>query len=244
MENTGYIALSAQSALRRQMDVIANNIANMNTSAYKAEEMLFVEHLQKSRGQERIGPAKLAFVRDIALVRDLADGPVKNTGNPLDFALRGDGYFVVQTEDGDRYTRNGRFHLDEGGALVTENGRQVMSTAGTPIFFAPEDKEIHVARDGTISSDAGEIGQLRVVRFEDERDLLKVSGNLLSTDQAPQDVERPEILQHALEGSNVQPIVEVTRMIDTHRTYDNVRQFIEREDQRIRKMMEEMSRTG
>lgn len=244
MENTGYIALSAQAALQRRMDTIANNIANMNTSAYKAEETLFVDHLVKSRGDDRIAPTKLAFVRDVGMVRDLSDGPIQVTGNPLDVALKGDGYLVVQTPQGERYTRDGRLELNADGALVTQDGHEVLSSAGTPFFFTPEDKDIHIARDGTISTRTGDLGKLRVVKFDDPRRLLKVGGNLYSTDQAPQDVANPDVVQNALEGSNVQPVIEMARMIDTHRSYDDVRQFIDREDQRIRKMMDEYTRVA
>lgn len=243
MENTGYIALSAESALRRRMDVIANNIANMNTSAYKSEEMLFVQHLVKSRGDDRIAPTKLAFVRDVGLVRNLQDGPIRDTGNPLDVALKGEGYLVVQTPQGERYTRDGRLQLNAEGALVTQHGFEVMSSAGTPFFFGPGDKDIHIARDGTISTRTGEVGKLRVVNFNDPRRLMKVAGNLYRTDQTPQDVENADVVQNALEGSNVQPVLEMSRMIETQRSYDNVRLFIDREDQRIRRMMEEMART-
>ena len=242
MENTGYIALSAEAALQRRMDTIANNIANMNTSAYKSEQMMFVQHLVKSRGDDRIAPTKLAFVRDVGMIRDLSEGPIRVTGNPLDVALKGEGYLAVQTPQGERYTRDGRLQLNANGALVTQEGYQVMSTAGTPFFFTPEDKDIHIARDGTISTRTGDLGKIRVVKFNDPRNLLKVGGNLYKTDQAPQDVQNPDVVQNALEGSNVQPVIEMARMIDTHRSYDNVRMFIDREDQRIRNMMNEYTR--
>ena len=114
MENTSFIALSRQSALRRQMDVVANNVANMNTAGFKGERMMFVEHLVKSKGGEKILGDRLSYVRDISTMRDLSDGPLEKTGNPLDLAITGDGYFMVQTDVGNQYTRNGRFQLDEG----------------------------------------------------------------------------------------------------------------------------------
>src|SRR5262245_9321286 len=228
MENTSYIALSRQSALRREMDVIAHNVANMNSTAYKGEKMMFVEHLTKSRDDLSFIPRKLAFTRDVAQYRNLTEGPVQTTGNTFDVAIRGDGYFVVQRPDGsEAYTRNGSFTMDTQGQLVTQSGDPVMSNGGAPIFFTPQDGNITIAADGTISTNNGQIGRLRVVNFEDKQNLKMEQGGLLSTDQAPQDVQRPGVIQGALEGSNIQPVIEMARMIDVHRSYDAVRSFID-----------------
>lgn len=244
MENSTLIALSRQSGLQRQMDIVANNIANMNTNGFKGEKMMFVEHLVKSRGGERILGAKLSFVRDIATMVDMADGPLERTGNPLDLAIGGDGFFVVQTEDGERYTRNGRFQLDDGGQLVNQNGQPLLSTGNQPFFLAPEDTEISISRDGTISTNNGDLGRIKLVRFENPQRLERAANGLFVGVETPEDVESPEIQQGMLEGSNVQPIFEMAKMIDIHRSYDNVRKFIEREDERMRNMVREMGRTA
>lgn len=241
METSAYIALSRQGALRREMDVIANNLANMNTTAYKGEKMMFVQHLVKSRGSESFIPTKLSFVRDIAQVRDLSEGPAQTTSNPLDLAIKDEGYFVIETPEGDRYTRNGRFQLNQEGQLVTQHGYAVLSSAGTPFFFGPEDENIHIARDGTISTKNGELGKIKVVRFASEQNLQKTAGGLLVTDQAPEDVERPNVVQGTLEGSNVQPIIELTKMIAVSRAYENVKNFITKEDERQSKMIQALS---
>lgn len=238
METTALIALSRQASLRREMDVVANNLANMNTTAYKGEKMLFVEHLVKSKGGESFIPTKLSFVRDIAQVRDSSEGPIKTTGNPLDLAIQNDGYFVVSTPDGDRFTRNGRFQLDQEGQLVTQQGFAVQSDAGAPFFFGPEDRKINISADGSISTSNGELGKIRVVKFENEQLLQKQAGGLLNTESEPEDVERPSVLQGALESSNVQPIIEISRMIQVQRAFDSVKDFISKEDQRQKKMME------
>ena len=126
METTTLIALSRQGGLRRQLDIVANNIANTHTNGFKAERVMFVEHLVKSPGGQRLLGRKLAYVRDIATLVDFSEGPVEGTGNPLDLAITGEGFFVVQTEDGERYTRNGRFKLDDGGQLVNQNGESLL----------------------------------------------------------------------------------------------------------------------
>jgi flagellar basal-body rod protein FlgF len=236
MENTSFIALSRQGTLRRQMNVIANNLANINTTAFKGEKMMFIQHLVRSRGGERILGEKIAFVRDIATVRDTTEGPHEQTGNPLDVAIRGEGHFVVETENGARYTRNGRFQIDAAGRLVTQHGDPVLSTAG-PLFFTPEDGPITIARDGTISTENGQLGRLRIVRFENELELEAVSGGLYQTDQQPEDVANPNVVQNMLERSNIEPIIELTRMIDVHRAYNRAKTIVDAEDERIKKMV-------
>lgn len=243
METTTLIALSRQSGLQRQLDIVANNIANMNTTGFKGEKMMFVEHLVKSRGGESLLGSKLSFVRDIATMTDFTEGPMEKTGNPLDLAISSEGFFVVQTEDGERYTRNGRFQLDDGGQLVNQNGEPVLSTGNQPFFLGPEDTEIAISRDGTVSTNNGDLGRLRLVKFDNPQQLKRSAGGLFSSEEPPRDVESPDIVQGMLEGANIQPIFEMARMIDIHRTYDGVRSLIEKEDQRIRQMIREMGQT-
>ena len=242
MENTSLIALSRQGTLRRQLNIIANNLANMNTTGFKAKKMMFIEHLTRSEGGNGIAGQPISFVRDIATMRDTAAGTLKETGNPLDLAIRGPGYFVVETEDGERYTRNGHFRLDEAGQLVTQGGNPVLSDSGQPFFFNPEDSEIRVAPDGTVSTDNGELGRIRVVRFENDQELRETTGGLLTSESPPQDVETPDVAQNMLENSNVQPIMEIARMIAVERAYSDVKRFIAREDERIRTMMRELNK--
>ena len=242
MENTSLIALSRQGTLRRQLNIIANNLANMNTTGFKAKKMMFIEHLARSGGGGGIAGQSISFVRDIATMRDTTAGTLKQTGNPLDIAIRGPGYFVVETEDGERYTRNGHFRLDEAGKLVTEGGHPVLSDSGQPFFFNPEDSEIRVAPDGTVSTDNGELGRIRVVRFENDQELRETTGGLLTSESPPQDVETPDVAQNMLENSNVQPIMEIARMIAVERAYSDVKRFIAREDERIRTMMRELNK--
>lgn len=244
MENSLLIALSRQDALQRQMNVIANNIANMNTTAFKGERMMFVQHLVANKGSESRTPDSYAMVRDLSTVRNTGEGPIQMTSNPLDVAIHGDGYFAVQTADGERYTRNGHFRLDQSGQLVTQEGAPVLSDSGQPFYFAPTDGDISIARDGTVSTNNGQIGRLRVVTFDNENDLKIVAGGLYSTDAQPKTSDTADVVQGALEGSNVQPIVEMTRMIEVHRAYDNASQMIDKEDQRIRKMISELTNSA
>ena len=241
MESPTLVALSRQTTLRRNIDIVANNIANMNTTGYKGERMMFVEHLVKSRGGERILGEKISYVRDIATMRDMSSGALEHTGNPLDIALEGDGYFVIQTDTGNSYTRNGRFKLDDTGQLVNSSGGSVLADGGQPIFFAPSDTNITIARDGTISTQNGDIGKLTVVNFENEQELRPVAGGLYDTTEPAIPIENPAVAQGMLESSNIKPVIEMARMIEVHRAYDTVKGFVEREDDRMRKMIRDLS---
>lgn len=244
METSTLIALSRQGGVRRQLDIVANNIANMNTTGFKGEQMMFVQHLVKSRGGQRLLGPKLAFTRDIATMLDTSDGPMEKTGNSLDLGINGEGYFVIQTENGERYTRNGRFQLDDGGQLVNQNGDPLLSTANQPLFLSPEDTEIVISRDGTVSTNNGDLGRIRLVSFENPQKLKRSADGLFNSEDRPKDVESPEINQGMLEGSNVKPIFEMAKMISIHRSYDGIRDFIKREDERMRNMVRELAKTA
>ena len=234
METPAYIALSRQMVLRQQMDIIANNLANVNTSGYKSERMVFVEHLEETPDGKAI-----SMVRDIAVARDLEQGPITLTGNDLDLAIRKDGYFAVETEAGIRYTRAGAFTLDEEGRIATFGGALLMGPGGTPISVPDDAEEIIVADDGTISTEDGEIGRIEIFSFENEQLLEKASGNLYDAGTAdPQRVQEPEIEQGMVEGSNTKAVIEVSRMIETLRGYQATARMIEQEDRRQRQAIE------
>ncbi len=226
------------------MSVIANNLANMNTTAYKSERMMFVDQIERARADTPSGVQSLSFVRDLASYRRTQDGPLEQTGNPLDVAIHGKGYFVVQTKDGEQYTRNGNFRLDNNRQLVTQTGLPVLSTAGAPIFFAPEDTTITISGDGSISTENGTLGKIRVVTFKNEQDMQRHAEGLYTTQQTPQEKQDAQLAQGTLEGSNVQAITEMTRMIEVSRQYKSVQNLIDREDQRIRQMVRELPTLG
>ena len=231
------------------MNVLANNIANMNTTGFKGEKMLFTEHLVRSRGGESMLGEKLAFVRDIATVRNLQEGPIEVTGNPLDLAIRDEGYFAVGTDNGERYTRSGRLHIDPEGRLVTQNGDPILNAQGQPLTLSPNAEQIVVAADGTVSATpAGTIptindvvGKIRIVRFDNPQEMEQISGGLLDTQEAPIDVENPQVVQHALESSNIEPIIEMARMIEVNRSYSSVSKMITAENERMKKMVETLA---
>ena len=244
METTSLIAVSKQAVIRRSMSVIANNLANMNTTGFKGEKMMFVEHLVRSPGGTKIGGDKLAFVRDVATVRDLSEGDFKKTGNPLDLAIHGDGFFVIGTPGGERYTRNGNFQIGSDGQLVTRKGDPVLSDGGAPFFLSPGDSQIDIDSGGTLSTENGELGKIAVVNFANRRDMRLIAEGLYSSRQQATPVEEANISQGMLEGSNVQPIVEMTRMIEVHRSYEGTKSFIQKEDERMKNMIKAYAQVG
>ena len=230
MENSLIIALARQSVLERQMDVIATNLANMQTAGFKSENMIFAEIIET----DPLTGDFLSIVHDVGFVRDLAEGPTVGTSNPFDLAIHGEGYFVVDTPDGQRYTRHGVFQLDDVGRIVTTEGHPVLNVANGPITVPLDSSSITITRDGTISADAAEIGRLQVVKFADEQALKKVGSGLYDAEaQLPSPATEAKILQGMVENSNVKGVVEMTRMIDTVRAYQVAAKLADTEHQRI-----------
>lgn len=234
MENSLLIGLSRQMTLRREMDVIANNLANMNTIGYKEETPVFEEFIMPTAKQDS-ADSTLSFVNDIGMYRNMADGGLTTTDNALDFALSGAGYFQVENEDGTFYTRNGHFQLNAQGQLSTPNGDLVLSDGGAPISFTADDGAIVVASDGTISTDNGQRGKLAVVTFENPREMRKIGSNLLQTGEEGQPAKATAIVQGALEASNVNAIEQMTSMIEVLRSYTSANKMIETAEDMKRK---------
>src|SRR5437660_2980019 len=151
MENALLIGLSRQIALHRELEVVANNIANLDTTGYKADGSIFEEFLMPAASASGFqgGDRRLSYVQDGATWHNLNPGPIRQTGNPLDVAIDGDAYLVVQTPRGERYTRNGAFQINAAGELVTSAGDKVLGDSG-PIVFNTTDRDIIINPDGTI----------------------------------------------------------------------------------------------
>ena len=219
MDNTLLVNLSQQLAASRSMEVIANNLANMSTPAFKRESMKFEELVAQVRPAEgETSPQAVSFVQDKGVMRDLNGGRIEKTGNPFDLALNGNGYFVVQTPNGNEYTRNGHFTLDASGQIVTEDGNPVLGQGG-PVTVTPNDGDIHIAADGTVTGKNGQLGQIQVVDFANDRALEKQGASLYTTTQAPTTPTNVTISQGMLESSNVEPVIEITHMIEVMRAY-------------------------
>lgn len=238
MENASFVALSRQMVLQRQMDLIANNIANVSTPAYKAERMVFMEYLAQTDPTENPDMSKLSYVEDVAQVRDTSNGTFSATGNSLDLAIRGNGYFVVDTPLGQRFTRNGRLTLDQSGRIVTNQGYAVLDSNNQPIVVPPDAMDIQISRDGSITvklpgipTVENQIGQFKVVQFNDEQAMKMAGSSLYSTSETPQPAPNADVIQGMVEEGNVQPVLELTRMIATQRAFDSAENLIRADDQ-------------
>jgi len=223
MDNSLLVSLSQQLAAYKSMDVIANNLANVSTAGYKRESAKFEEYItQVAPSEGQTGTQKISFVKDAGTSRDLSQGNIQDTGATYDFALNGKGFFAVQTPQGIRYTRDGHFTLDASGQVVTEQG-YVLQGDGGSITVTPNDSNVQVAKDGAVSSTvngiSNQIGKLQVQDFADDSALTKQGDNLYSTSQAPTAATGTTIRQGALEASNVQPVLEISHMIDVMRAY-------------------------
>jgi flagellar basal-body rod protein FlgF len=220
MDNTLLVGLSQQLASYRSMDVIANNLANVSTPAFKREDVQFEEYVKTLPTQEGdvSGPHHVSFVQDRGVVRDISEGKFETTNAPYDVAISGKGYFVVSTPNGDRYTRNGHFSLDAGGQLTDESGNTISGDGGA-ITITPDDGQVTIAEDGTVSGKQGQIGKLRLVSFENERAMKKEGASLYSTDESPVPGTDFKLTQGMIETSNVQPVIEISHMIEVMRAY-------------------------
>ncbi len=226
MENTTLVALSRQVALRHKLDVIANNVANLNTAGFKRQTLEMDDYVMPTASANTfpMPDEPISFVVDWTTSTDFQPGTIDLTGGTFDVAVEGDGFFVVQTPDGERYTRAGNFQLDPGGRLVTPDGHPVLGEGGE-IVFGPGETDVVIGSDGSINTNEGPRGRFEVVSFADNRQLEKIGDNLFAGAD-PQPVQGVRVRQGALELSNVQAVMEMTRLIDVNRAYAQVTSFI------------------
>jgi|SRR5882672_33049 len=249
VENTFLVGLSQQMASHRSMEVIANNLANLSTPSFKREAVQFEQYMVPVQATEAEGggTVNVSFVLDRGVTRDLSEGRFERTNAVLDFALSGPGYFVVQTPNGERYTRNGHFQLDNQGRVVTDDGYQVQSDGGA-IQVQAQDSDIQVGSDGTISisnsvgASVQLLGKMKIVTFADERALKKAGTSLYDaagqTAQAATGAVR--VHQGMMERSNVEPMIEITRMIDVLRAYQSSADLTQSSEDLLKRAIEQL----
>lgn len=228
MDNSILVGLSRQVALQRGLDTIANNIANLNTTGFKADQSAFAEYLGPvARNEQFARPdRRISYVIDRTGWSDMRAGAIQQTGNPLDLAFEGNALLAVQTARGERYTRSGALQINASNELVTADGARVLGDGG-PITFQQGDRSISIGRDGTVSVGNSARGKLRLVSFPAGSRLEKDgNGNFLAPQGVrPQPAVNPGVLQGAIEKSNVQPVLEITRMMEANRTYEAIAQI-------------------
>ena len=241
MENSIYLGLSRQMTLRTNMDIIANNVANMNTPGYRAQNLVFREFLSDPRGTDD----ELSFVYDEQQYQVTDPGPIKVTGNALDVAMLGPGYFGVQAPDGEvAYSRAGNLQMAADGTLVNAAGLPVADAGGAPIVIPEGSTEIKIDEKGFISNQDGQLGQIMIVEFENLQELEPIGNGLYKTDAATTPPTETKMKQGQLENSNVKPIIEMTRMIETLRTFQSVQKVLETENDRLRSAIQKLTGGG
>ena len=242
MELTTYVALSYLSAQQRALDVTAANLANAGTAGFKAERVLFSDWLAGQQGTDGSrGKQPVAFVQDRATWREQAEGAVQHTGNPLDLAIGGEGYFTVDTPRGPRLTRAGRFTPQPDGSITDAQGDALLDAGGQKLRLSPADVTLTVTADGQLSSENGTIGRIGVVQPSDAAQMRYEGSTELRADTPTAPVGQPRVMQGALEDSNVQPILEMTRMMDGLRSFQFTAQMVEQESQRLQNAIDKLT---
>ena len=239
MDNPSSVALSGQLARERQMDVLSNNVANLSTVGFKGEEMVFSEVLQNVTGDGG-GPTK--YVEDAGTVRNWSQGALTKTDNPLDVALQGSGFLEVQTPAGVRYTRDGRLKLDPQGQIVTLDGIPVLGDGQSPIVVPPGSTGITISQDGTIAAGGSSVGHLAVVNFDQLQALAAETSGRYTTDETPIPTADTKVVQGMLEESNVQPVLEMTRLMAAARSVGFAKTFQDGEADRHKNAIDRLAK--
>ena len=232
MQNALFVGVSAQTALARELDVIANNMANVSTTGFKGRSARFQEYLMPVASADSFQrqDRRVSYVIDQGTPLDLSQGSIEPDGNPMHVAVRGDAFLAVQTPSGLRYTRNGAFELDPQGNLVNSDGFAVQGDGGA-ITIGQQETGLSIAPDGTVSTNLGVRGRVQLVRFADPRTLKNEGANLFSSETPGQPAGAEGRLEPgALERSNVKPVIEMTRLMDVNRTYSMVSSIVSRLD--------------
>jgi len=209
------IARVAHASMRSvdQLTRITSNIANINTPGYKAGKISFVR-------KNSVGPMENeAFSHKMVRTVDYSPGVIQKTGNVLDLAIHGDGFFVIETEDGDAYTKNGNFSINRNGELVTQSGDYVMGESGRIVI---DGEDVHISNRGIVEVDGNRVGKLRIVNFEDRTSLVRIGGSLFKDPGTAglMEEENLELSSGYLELSNVRAVKEMIEMINVQRSFE------------------------
>jgi flagellar basal-body rod protein FlgF len=239
MDTSTYIALSGQNARQHQMEVLANNIANLSTPGFKAEKMMFQEYLSKPTD----GSDPSSYVVSQGNARDMSQGPLNHTGNPLDVALNGAGFMTVTTPTGNQYTRNGHLQLDNQGELVTSAGLIVQGDGGSPIVIPAGAGSITIGKDGTVATDKQTIGKIAVVNFDNPQLLAETQSGLYTTTQTAQPATTTNVEQGTIEEANIQPVVEMTKLMNAAHEIGMAKNFADGEHTRIKNAIDRLGKT-
>lgn len=233
MDNATYAALTRQSGLQYEMQILANNIANAATDGFQKEGLIFSEYVERME----VADTSLSMATAHARMIDRSQGQLSQTNGQFDFAIEGEGYFLVQTPEGNQLTRAGRYFPDANGNLAAADGALLLDIGGAPIFVPPDARNVHLSGDGTLSADGVLVGQVGVVLPAEPNGLTRAGNVRFAFEGDTVAVETPSVAQGFVEASNVDPVLEVSRMIEVQRAYESGKALIDGEDDRIRNII-------
>lgn len=235
--STTPITITRQMGLMAEMRAVANNIANAGTTGFRRTDVVFTEHIDATPEGESVS---MAVARGGSI--DLTQGAIAYTGGTYDLAIEGEGFFLLETPQGQRLTRAGTFSPDAAGNLATPAGHAVLSPGGAPVTIPAAAGDIVISTDGTVTADGQPVGQIGLVRPEETRTLKSEPGPMFATEAELLPVEGATIRQGHLESSNVNAVMEITRMIEVQRAYELGQAFLDRESDRRSKLVDTLTR--
>lgn len=239
MDNTGYIGISRQSGLLRELQTIANNIANVNTTGYRRGGSLFASEVDKPDAED----PEMSIATMNRQYVDLTEGEIKGSSGSLDFAIEGQGFFTVETPEGPRLTRAGAFSLNANGEIVTTSGKRVLDESGGAIVVPIDAQTISAGSDGSVTADGQLVGRLGVVTA-DPATLVREGDNLFRAEQGYTPLPEARVKQFALEGSNVSAVTEIAQLIEVQRTYEMGQKFLQTDDDRIMRAVRQLGQSS
>ncbi len=240
MDLAGYVALTRQSGLAKELQSIANNIANLATTGYRREGVIFAEEVQALP----VEGGSVAMTEARARYTDDLQGALQQTNGTLDLAIEGEGYFTVMTAQGERLTRAGAFTRNADGTVVNMDGHPLLDEGGGEIVIPFEAKQIGVSADGTVSVDGAPVARVGLVTVEDQTKLFREAGVLYRAEDGTVPVENGRVVQGFLEQSNVSPVAEMARMVEVQRAYEYGQKLMDQEDDRIRQVVRTLGQQG
>jgi flagellar basal-body rod protein FlgF len=237
MDAAGYTTLTRQAGLMREMQVVANNIANISTNGFRRQGVIFAEHVAALDN----GPS-LSMAHATARMVDLGQAGLSQTGGAFDFAIQGDGFFLIDTPQGQQLTRAGSFTPSAEGELMTPDGFRLLDQGGAPVFVPPDAGKVAMGPDGTLSANGVPLGRIGLWQPIDPLKLEHQSGTLFASTSGVEPATGGTVMQGYLEDSNVDAVSEIARMITVQRAYELGQTFLDREDARVRDVVQTLGR--
>lgn len=237
MDAAGYTTLTRQAGLMREMQVVANNIANISTNGFRREGVIFAEYVATLDG----GPS-LSMANASGRMVDLGQAGLSQTGGTFDFAIQGDGFFLIDTPQGQQLTRAGAFTPSAEGELVTPDGFRLLDQGGAPVFVPPDAGPVAMGSDGTLSANGAPLAKIGLWQPVDPLQLQHQSGTLFASPSGVEPSTGGTVMQGFLEDSNVDAVSEIARMITVQRAYELGQTFLDREDARVRDVVQTLGK--